>query len=169
MTTAVVKTGLGWIGLAATARGISTMVLPKSSRHAVERALSRIRREFPSLEEGAEFHLQSAQSAIIAYLAGKARNFDLPLDLEGRTPFQMKVWAVLQTIPYGRVRSYGWVARKVGKPRAARAVGAACGANPVPLLVPCHRVVASDGSLGGFSGGLSNKKRLLRLEGIRVP
>ena len=94
---------------------------------------------------------------------------DLPLDLEDNTPFQVKVWQALRAIPYGRVRSYGWVARKIGKPRAARAVGAACGANPVPLLVPCHRVVAGDGSLGGFSGGLSNKRRLLKLEGIRVP
>ena len=93
---------------------------------------------------------------------------DLPLDLEDNTPFQMKVWQALRAIPYGRVRSYGWVARKIGKPRAARAVGSACGANPVPLLVPCHRVVAGDGSLGGFSGGLLNKRRLLKLEGIRV-
>jgi len=113
-------------------------------------------------------HLRTARTAIVAYLSGKARSFDLPLDIEGRTPFQVKVWQVLRTIPYGRVRSYGWVARKIGKLRAARAVGAACGANPVPLLVPCHRVVAGDGSLGGFSGGLPNKKRLLKLEGVRT-
>ena len=164
MTTAIVKTGLGWIGLAATVRGVSTVVLPKPTRQAVEKAL----RDQGTKEAGAECHLQTARAAIVAYLNGQARTFDLPLDIEGKTSFQRKVWAVLQTIPYGRVRSYGWVARKIGKPRAARAVGAACGANPVPLLVPCHRVVAGDGSMGGFSGGLPTKKRLLRLEGIRL-
>jgi methylated-DNA-[protein]-cysteine S-methyltransferase len=102
----------------------------------------------------------------LTYLGGKGRAFNLPLDLEGQPRFRMKVWEVLQKIPYGRVRSYGWVARKIGKPKAARAVGGACGANPVPLLVPCHRIVAGDGSLGGFSGGLGVKKRLLRLEGL---
>ena len=87
-------------------------------------------------------------------------------DFHGRTVFHQKVWETLRRIPYGRVRSYGWVARKVGKPQAARAVGAACGANPLPLVVPCHRVVAGDGSLGGFAGGLKLKKRLLVLEGV---
>ncbi|TLY19792.1 MAG: methylated-DNA--[protein]-cysteine S-methyltransferase [Nitrospirae bacterium] len=110
-------------------------------------------------------HGRAARTAIMAYLQGRARSFDVPLDLEGQPGFRVKVWKVLQSIPYGRVRSYGWVARKVGKPRAARAIGGACGANPVPLLVPCHRVIAGDGSLGGFSGGLSSKKRLLKLEG----
>jgi len=101
-----------------------------------------------------------------AYLHGKRQEFDLPLDFDGRTVFHQKVWETLRRIPYGRVRSYGWVARKVGKPQAARAVGAACGANPLPLVVPCHRVVAGDGSLGGFAGGLKLKKRLLVLEGV---
>jgi len=164
MTTAVFKTGLGWIGLATTMRGVSTVVLPKPTRQAVERAL----RGEGTQSADAEIHLRAARAALSAYLEGTRRSFDLPLDLEGQTAFRTKVWAVLQTIPYGRVRSYGWVARKVGRPRAARAVGAACGANPVPLLVPCHRVVASDGSLGGFSGGLPTKKQLLRLEGIRL-
>ena len=80
--------------------------------------------------------------------------------------FRRKVWKVLKTIPYGRVRSYGWVARKIGTPLGARAVGGACGGNPLPLIIPCHRVVAGDGSLGGFSGGVMTKKRLLRLEGV---
>ncbi len=109
--------------------------------------------------------LKAARAALEAYLNGKVRHVNLPLDLEGQPRFRRKVWAILQTIPYGRVRSYGWVARKIGKPQAARAVGGACGANPVPLLVPCHRVIAGDGSLGGFSGGLGVKKRLLKLEG----
>jgi len=172
MKSAVFKTSMGWIGLTATARGIAAVVLPKPSRRAVERDLQNTRAVDETSSNGAgraaAIHLKAARVAVQAYLSGKARSFDLPLDIEGRTPFQVKVWQVLRTIPYGRVRSYGWVARKIGKPRAARAVGAACGANPVPLLVPCHRVVAGDGSLGGFSGGLPNKKRLLKLEGVRV-
>jgi O-6-methylguanine DNA methyltransferase len=178
MKKAIFKTSMGWIGLATTDRGVSAVVLPKPTRRAVERELmsdgslngvgayggTPIRTEAAT----AARHLRTARTAIVAYLAGKARSFAIPLDWGDHSPFQMKVWGVLQSIPYGRVRSYGWVARKIGKPRAARAVGAACGANPVPLLVPCHRVVAGDGSLGGFSGGLPNKKRLLTLEGIRL-
>ena len=90
--------------------------------------------------------------------------FTAPLDLSAGTPFQRKVWQLLRTIPRGQTRSYAWVAQKIGKPRAARAVGAACGANLIPILIPCHRVIASDGSLGGYSSGLHRKKRLLKLE-----
>jgi len=178
MQTTIFKTKWGWIGLATTDRGVSAVVLPKPTRRAVERDLmsgrslngvgARRAVPLPAEAKPAARHLRTARAAIVAYLAGKARSFALPLDWGDHSPFQMKVWEVLRGIPYGRVRSYGWVARKIGKPRAARAVGSACGANPVPLLVPCHRVVAGDGSLGGFSGGLPNKKRLLKLEGIRV-
>jgi O-6-methylguanine DNA methyltransferase len=99
-----------------------------------------------------------------AYLAGKPVRFKFRLDPRAGTPFQRKVWRALQSIPRGETRSYGWIARKIGKPRAARAVGAACGANRVPILIPCHRAIAGDGSLGGFGGGLAMKKKLLRLE-----
>lgn len=84
------------------------------------------------------------------------------------TPFQKRVWRAIATIPRGETRSYAWLARKVGNPKAYRAVAAACGANPLAPLIPCHRVIASDGSLGGFSGGLSLKRRLLMLEGVLV-
>ena len=161
------------MGLATTARGVAAVVLPKQSRRAVERELtgrdSSRTTPAPMTNGRGDTHLRAARAAITAYLEGKSRGFNLPLDLDGQSRFRVKVWQVLQAIPYGRVRSYGWVARKIGKPRAARAVGSACGANPVPLLVPCHRVVAGDGSMGGFSGGLPNKRRLLRLEGLRVP
>ena len=171
MKVAVFKTNMGWIGLAATERGVSALVLPKPSRRAAERELPNAGAIDETSSNGAgraaATHLKAARVAVQAYLDGKARSFALPLDWGDHSPFQMKVWEVLRGIPYGRVRSYGWVARKIGKPRAARAVGSACGANPVPLLVPCHRIVAGDGSLGGFSGGLPNKKRLLKLEGIR--
>ena len=89
-----------------------------------------------------------------------------PLDLAGATPFRRRVWAELRRIPRGSTRSYGEVADELGKRRAARAVGGACGANPVPVLIPCHRVLAANGRLGGFSGGLDWKRRLLAIEGV---
>lgn len=98
------------------------------------------------------------------YTTGKSVRWNVPLDLSSGTEFQRKVWRALMTIPYGETRSYGWVAKKIGKPRASRAVGAACGANPVPVIIPCHRVIAGDGSIGGFGGGLPMKRRLLALE-----
>jgi len=159
----VFKTTWGWMGVATTSRGVATVVLPKRSRRAVEKELSHT--AGPANSE-ARRHLQIAETALLRYLAGDSQALGLALDLPDSSSFRLKVWRTLQTIPYGRVRSYGWVARKLGQPRAARAVGAACGANPLPLVVPCHRVVAGDGSLGGFSGGLPVKKRLLRLEGI---
>jgi len=159
----IFKTTWGWMGVATTNRGVATVVLPKRSRRAVEKELSHTAGP-PNSE--ARRHLQMAQAALLRYLAGDSQALGLALDLPDSSSFRLKVWRTLQTIPYGRVRSYGWVARKLGQPRAARAVGAACGANPLPLVVPCHRVVAGDGSLGGFSGGLPVKKRLLRLEGI---
>lgn len=99
-----------------------------------------------------------------AYFAGILRNFDLPLDLRG-TPFQLKVWGALATIPYGETRSYLQIAAAIGAEKAVRAVGAANGANPIPIVIPCHRVIGSGGKLVGYGGGLPLKKRLLTLEG----
>jgi len=98
------------------------------------------------------------------YFAGRRQDFDLPVDPPG-TPFQRQVWAELARIPYGRTVSYGELARRVGRPAAARAVGAANGANPVPIVLPCHRVIGADGSLTGYGGGLPIKRALLALEG----
>lgn len=100
------------------------------------------------------------------YFAGRRREFDLPLDLRG-TEFHRAVWEVLRRIPFGEVRTYGEVAWIAGYPRAARAVGTACSRNPVMLIVPCHRVVAANGILGGYWYGLDMKRMLLRLEGVR--
>ncbi len=99
------------------------------------------------------------------YFRGQLREFDLPLELEG-TPFQLRVWNSLLRIPYGETRSYAELAREVGRPGAARAVGQANGHNPVGVVVPCHRVIASDGGLGGYAGGLDYKRRLLSLEAM---
>jgi O-6-methylguanine DNA methyltransferase len=102
-----------------------------------------------------------------AYFAGQLRRFDLPLDMQG-TPFQLRVWHELERIPYGETRSYRQIAAAVGAPRAVRAVGAANGANPIPIVVPCHRVIGASGKLVGYGGGLPLKKRLLELEGSRA-
>jgi len=99
------------------------------------------------------------------YFAGKRTSFDVALDLVG-TDFQVQAWRALCRIPYGKTISYGQQAAKIKKPMAFRAVGSANGKNPIPIIVPCHRVVASDGSLGGYSLGLKMKKQLLALEGV---
>ena len=104
------------------------------------------------------------QRQLRQYASGKNVRWSVPLDLSAGTAFQQAVWRALCRIPYGETRSYAWVAQQIKRPRATRAVGAACGANPVPVIVPCHRVIASNGSLGGFSCGLAWKKRLLGLE-----
>lgn len=101
------------------------------------------------------------------YLAGTRRSFDLALDPSG-TQFQQRVWRGLTEIPFGTACGYGDLARRIGKPGAARAVGQANGANPIPIIIPCHRVIAADGSIGGFSSGLPIKRRLLALESIEL-
>ena len=98
------------------------------------------------------------------YFAGRRRQFDLPLDLHG-TEFQKRCWQELLKIPYGETRSYADVARAIGNPSAVRAVGLANGQNPIAIIVPCHRVIGSDGSLTGYGGGLETKRKLLELEG----
>lgn len=98
------------------------------------------------------------------YFAGRRRQFDLPLVPAG-TPFQLEVLRALRQIPYGETRSYAHIAASIGKPRAVRAVGAANGRNPLPIIIPCHRVIGADGSLTGFGGGIETKRFLLALEG----
>lgn len=100
---------------------------------------------------------------LAAYFGGELRRFDLPFRLSG-TEFQRNVWTLLASIPYGRTRTYGELARALGMPKASRAVGAANGSNPLPIILPCHRVIGANGSLTGFGGGLPTKKYLLRHE-----
>ena len=101
------------------------------------------------------------------YFFGKRKSFSLELDFQG-TPFQKLVWAALLTIPFGETRTYGEIARQVGRPRAARAVGAANGKNPISIIAPCHRVIGTNGKLTGFAGGLETKAWLLALEGMQL-
>lgn len=118
----------------------------------------------PSAEwrcEAEPFH--EAIQQLREYFAGKRLVFDLPLAPQG-TPFQLKVWQALQEIPYGETISYSELANRIGNPRAVRAVGAANGSNPIPIIIPCHRVIGSNGALVGYGGGLPIKKKLLALE-----
>ena len=108
-------------------------------------------------------HTFEVESELKEYFAGDRMTFEITVAPTG-TPFQLKVWEEFLKIPYGETRSYGEIARLVGSPGASRAVGAAAGANPIPVVIPCHRVVGSDGALVGFGGGLENKARLLSLE-----
>ena len=116
------------------------------------------------LVSGRDPVLDSVRDQVEEFLTGGRREFDLKLELTG-TEFQKRVWQALQEIPYGRVVTYGQLAQKVGRPKAPRAVGQANGANPIPIIVPCHRVVSCTG-LGGYGGGLPIKRLLLGIEGV---
>jgi O-6-methylguanine DNA methyltransferase len=141
------------------ARAAKDPWLARRMRAGAELQFHRVPRSYPP-------SLASAVSSLRAFAEGDPR-WKLPaLDLEG-TPFQMSVWKQLCAIPYGKTVSYGKLAASIGKPKAARAVGGAVGSNPVPLLIPCHRVIGEDGSLTGFGLGLPMKKALLSHEGIK--
>ena len=107
--------------------------------------------------------LKETVRQLSAYFAGELRAFDLPLQMRG-TSFQLSVWRALQDIPYGETISYGELARRIGNPKGSRAVGLANGSNPIPIIVPCHRVIGSNGKLTGYGGGLGRKELLLALE-----
>jgi len=115
----------------------------------------------------AERPFREAARQLGAYFAGRLREFDLPLRPEG-TPFELEVWRELRRIPYGRTTAYGELARRLGRPSAARAVGLANGRNPLAIVIPCHRVIGANGSLTGYGGGLETKRWLLEHEGARL-
>jgi methylated-DNA-[protein]-cysteine S-methyltransferase len=121
------------------------------------------RRPEPGWQESARGPIAEAIRQLRQYFAGQRADFDLPLAPQG-TGFQLAVWKHLQEIPYGETISYGELAKRVGNPKAARAVGAANGSNPIPIVIPCHRVIGSNGKLTGFGGGLPTKEALLALE-----
>ena len=155
-------TPLGPIGLSATSHGLSSLMLRVSSE-GFHDYLQNNHGQVP-IEDPRPF--DRIRLFLDRYFGGKQIAFEGPFDLLAGTPFQRRVWATLLTIPYGQVRSYRWLAETVGHPGAYRAVGAANGANPVAVLVPCHRVINHNGGLGGYSGGLDIKRWLLALEGV---
>ncbi|MCX7670569.1 MAG: methylated-DNA--[protein]-cysteine S-methyltransferase [Anaerolineae bacterium] len=153
----------GWIGLVASPDGLRLLALPRPTEKA---ALAALRRRAPdAVAAPDDAVLREAARQVTEFLAGTRREFTVSLDLRGHTPFEQAVWAAVLRIPYGQTRTYTWVADQVGGGRAAaQAAGAAVGANPIPLIIPCHRVIGADGSLHGFAGGLAMKARLLALE-----
>jgi O-6-methylguanine DNA methyltransferase len=153
---------LGRLRLAASGAGLCKLALGRESDASFHTWLARVARPSGLIRQRTLF-IDQALAEIDAYLAGGLRTFETPLDLRG-TPFQRRVWSEVARVPYGMTVSYGEIAMRIGRPRAARAVGAANGANPLPLFVPCHRVVAADGALQGYGGGLAVKAALLQLE-----
>ncbi|WP_308634229.1 methylated-DNA--[protein]-cysteine S-methyltransferase [Paenibacillus silvisoli] len=124
------------------------------------------KKHFPAYElERDDERMAAYGKQLIDYLGGKLTGFELPLSMKG-TEFQQSVWEALKAIPHGQTCSYSDIARQIGRPSAVRAVGTAIGANPVLIVVPCHRVVGKDGSLTGFRGGMKAKEQLLKLEGV---
>jgi O-6-methylguanine DNA methyltransferase len=146
---------------AASSKGIVRLGLPGETENDVLRGLRSC--PWAELEKGDNLHLRRVRKELREFLQGNRRKFSVPVHVWG-TPFQKKVWRALRTIPYGKTCCYQDVARKAGKPNAARAVGMANNRNPVPILIPCHRVIGKDGSLVGYGGGLPMKRRLLNLE-----
>jgi methylated-DNA-[protein]-cysteine S-methyltransferase len=156
----IFRVGVGWVGVLASEAGLLRVTLPQRSASEVYQQLSdSVNRAVLSPDR-----FQDLMERLGAYFDGRKMDFPDRLDLSGATPFQREVWEVARRIPYGETRSYLWVAELMGKPGAVRAVGQALGRNPLPVIVPCHRVLASSGRLGGFRGGLEMKRFLLHLE-----
>lgn len=147
------ETPIGELLLAGTDEALSVIGFPKGS----------MRRDPEPDWIFKEKPFEEAIRQLLEYFAGERKEFDLPLALEG-TEFQLSVLEELRKIPYGTTTSYGEIANRIGRPKAVRAVGAANGRNPIPIIVPCHRVIGSHGDLTGFGGGLDTKEALLRLE-----
>lgn len=156
---------LGDLLLAATPVGL---VRVSFAREGTEAVLAALARDVSPRLLAAPGRLDAAARELDEYFAGRRRTFDLPLDLRLSHGFRRRVLEQLRLVAYGRTVSYGGLAAAAGSPRAVRAVGSACATNPIPVVVPCHRVLRSDGSLGGYSGGLDIKRHLLDLEGLRV-
>ena len=153
------KSSFGWVGVARSTRGLVRVIFGKSSDSEAEELLT------DDLEtEKSAPGLSDTVDLLMRYFNGEPVDFALDLDLQAGTSFQKAVWQATSRIPYGEVRTYSWVAEEIQKPKAVRAVGNALGANPLPIIVPCHRVLRSDGGLGGYSGGLHWKPKLLALE-----
>jgi len=157
----VFETEWGWLGATRSPHGLLLLTFPCHMPNDARIALGAV------VHQGQHVaHFAGLENKICDYIAGKQVTFDETLDLATATSFQRRVWMAVHEIPYGETRSYSWVATSVGNKKACRAVGQAIRKNPLPIVIPCHRVITSGGTLGGFSGGLAMKRRLLGLEGI---
>lgn len=150
------------MGLVISPRGYHMVILPKEKEREIKKVLEEHYVEDLAREDR---KLKPFSDKINSYLNGGRVEFKGELDISGATPFEMKVWDIAYGIPYGEVRSYAWVAEKIGNPKEVRAVGQALKRNRLPIVIPCHRVIKKSGELGGFSGGLDLKHELLKIEG----
>jgi O-6-methylguanine DNA methyltransferase len=153
----------GHVFVASTSKGVCLVSFSKITEAKFLSLLGKIYKNEATRDDKV---LANVKKNLLDYFNGKPVSFKIPLDLSIGTQFQRKVWRKVKEIPYGELRSYKWVARSIGSAHASRAVGNAVGRNPVAPIVPCHRVICSDGSLGGYTSGIAIKKRLLNLEGI---
>jgi O-6-methylguanine DNA methyltransferase len=157
------NTPFGEFGAVITSKGLSRLTFPTEPFSFCEEWVKRWIPEAFVVED--KTTMLNISEQLNAYFKGDLRKFQLPLDLRG-TPFQLKVWHQLENINFGQTRSYSQIAHLIGSPKAIRAVGAANGANPIPIIIPCHRVIGSSGKLVGYAGGLDLKYSLLILEGV---
>ena len=158
MNAALIETPLGKFRAQFTARGLARLQFPKAAADPIADSI-----------EPPKNWLRHTTAALKTMLAGRAPKKLPPMDLSTGTKFQQQTWRALLRIPAGRTRGYGKLARAVRRPKAARAIGGACGANPIPVLIPCHRVIGASGSLTGFSGGMHWKVKLLEIERVKLP
>ena len=156
----VFSTSQDWLGILASEIGLLATTLPQPSEDAAFEALGTNTKKATRCDD----FFTSLTDRLDGYLNNQKVSFGDEIDPSVATPFQLQVWQVVRGIPYGETRSYYWVAQQIGKPKALRAVGQALARNPLPLIIPCHRVISQSGGLGGFSGGLEVKKYLLDLE-----
>ena len=166
VATREVESTIGQLRLAVTPRGVVRLALPREGGKGFRGWLARALPDAETVDWLPE--LDRVRDELEHYFAGTLQRFTVPLDLRG-TPFQLDVWSAVGEVGFGETRSYTQIAQVVGRPRAVRAVGTANGANPVPLIVPCHRVINSSGGLGGYGGGIDTKRRLLAFERAALP
>jgi len=159
------KSPIGEILATKTEKGLSFISFPKNTWDKFLSALDKDK-SVDLIKNRSKF--SSLEKNLKAYFSGRKINFREKLDLTGGTEFQKRIWKAMLKIPYGETCSYGWLAQKAGGKNKARAAGAACGANPVPIVIPCHRVIKSDKTIGGYSGGIGFKKKLLQIEGVKI-
>jgi O-6-methylguanine DNA methyltransferase len=162
METVTIETTTGDFIASFTAHGLARLEFPSNKPRGQKHASA------PATNGELAKWERLTRTAIQSLLAGRQPKNLPPLDLTEGTAFQHSVWSALRTIPIGQTKSYAEVAQAIGRPKATRAVGQACGANPIPLLIPCHRVLAANRKLGGFSAGLGWKEKLLAIEGVEV-
>ncbi len=156
----ILDSDVGWLGILGSAKGLLSVTLPQRSAQEARQLLG----DSVNQASWSPHSFEGVMERLRIYFGGHRVAFPDELDLSQATPFQRGVWEITRLIPYGETRSYAWVAEQIGKPKALRAVGQTLGRNPLPVIIPCHRVLTINGKLGGYSGGLEMKRRLLSLE-----